>query len=42
MKLFPPTTVRHVSHLSLKPKKPDSVYKECNCIESDITVGILV
>ena len=24
MKLFPPTTLRHVSHLSLKPKKPDS------------------
>ena len=26
IKLFPPTTLRHVSHLSLKPKKPDSDY----------------
>ena len=26
MKLFPPTTLRHVSHLLLKPKKPDSAY----------------
>ena len=24
MKLFPSTTLRHVSYLSLKPKKPDS------------------
>ena len=28
MKLFPPTTLRDVSHLSLKPKKPDSAYSK--------------
>ena len=27
VKLFPPTTLRHILHLSLKPKKPDSVYQ---------------